>query len=157
MSVDAIYNVPQTLLGPILVSAGDLNGFEFGSSVLNPYQPLLHAHPVAVIQDGIFVFPGPISLPLASALAPTQRSAAALKQHDIPTALREATLAEATAPNAVQPEIALGDAEAAAHNPTAAQAAYARATATINTMEPDARTQWLDTVRTKESALTSNR
>ena len=157
LSIDAIYDAPAHIDtqtdGPLLVSAGTLNGFEFGSSVLNPYQTLLHAPPTAFIQDGIFVFNGSFDLPLASALAYVQRSSALLKAGNIPAAVREATLAETTAPNAIQTEIALGDAQAAANNKSAARAAYNRAAATINTMESDARTQWQSTLQKKLAAL----
>jgi hypothetical protein len=139
--------------GPILISAGDLNGFEFGSSVLNPYQSFMNLHPVAFIQDGIFVFNGVFDLPLAAALSHMQQSTALLKAQEIPAAIREATLATTLAPGAVQPEIALGDAQAAANNKPAARQAYARATTTIKTMEPDARDQWLTIVQKKLAAL----
>ena len=146
-------DVPLHINGPILISAADLNGFEFGSSVLNPYQPLLHARPTAFIQDGIFVFDGSFSLPLASAIAYVQRSAALLQANDIPGALREATLAEATAPGAVEPELADGDALAAAGKKDEARAAYNRAATTIDTMEPDARAKWLATGQKKLAKL----
>lgn len=139
--------------GPVLISAADLNGFEFGSSVLNPYQPFINAKPTAFIQDGIFVFNGTFDLPLASALSHTQQSTALLKANDIPGALREATLAATLAPGAVHPEIALGDAEAAAGNKPAAREAYNRAATTIQTMDPDARTQGLSTLQKKLAAL----
>ncbi len=150
-------NVPATIAtatdGPILISAGDLNYFESGSSVLNPYQSLMDAHPTAFIQDGILVFNGRINLPLAAALPHVGHAWVLANAHNNPAALKEALVAESLAPNAVQPEIVLGDTEAAANNKDAARAAYNRAIATINTMDPDARDKWLATVHQKLSAL----
>ena len=139
--------------GPILISAGDLNSFETGSSVLNPYQSLMNVQPSAMIQDGILVFNGRFNLPLASALTHVDRSWSFSEAHNNPAALREAILAESLAPGAIQPEIVLGDTEAAAGNKAAARQAYNRAIPTINTMEPDARDQWLATVQKKLSTL----
>ena len=150
-------NIPTTIDtaidGPILISAGDLNYFESGSSVLNPYQSLMNVHPSAYIQDGILVFNGRFTLPLAAALPHVDRAWALANAHNNPAALKEAILAESLAPGAVQPEIVLGDTQAAAGNKEAARQAYARATATINTMDPDARDKWLATVQQKLSAL----
>jgi hypothetical protein len=151
--IDTPTHIDTRTDGPLLISAGDMSSFELGSAVLNPYQPLLQAHPVAFIQDGIFVFEGTFDLPLASALAHVQRSADLLSSNDIPGALREATQAETIAPNFVQPELALGDAASAAGNQQQAREAYTRAEATINTMDPDARTQWLATVHQKLAHL----
>ena len=156
-SIDGTLNVPAHINtqtdGPILISAGDLNGFELGSSVLNPYQSFMDLHPFASIQDGILIFHGDFNLPLAAALPPTKRSADLLAANNIPAALQQAILAESLAPGAVLPELALGDAQAAANNKPAAREAYNRATTTINTMEPDARDQWLATVQQKLAAL----
>ena len=150
-------NVPTTIDtatdGPLLISAGDLNGFEFGSSVLNPYQSLMNTHPSAFIQDGVLVFNGRYSLPLAAALAHVDHAQALADAHNNPAALKEAILAESLAPNAVQPELILGDTQAAAGNKEAARQAYARPTATINTMDPDARDKWLAIVNKKIAAL----
>ena len=150
-------NIPATIDtatdGPILISAGDLNYFESGSSILNPYQSLMNVHPSDSIQDGILVFNGRFTLPLAAALAHVDHAQALSDAHNNPAALQEAILAESLAPNAVQPELILGDTEAAAGNKEAARQAYNRAIATINTMDPDARDKWLATVQKKLAAL----
>ncbi len=150
-------NIPVTIDtasdGPLLISAGDLNYFESGSSVLNPYQSLMNVQPSAFIQDGILVFNGRFTLPLAAALPHVDRAWAFANAHNNPAALQEAILAESLAPGAVEPELVLGDTEATAGNKPAARQAYARATATINTMDPDARDKWLATVHKKLAAL----
>ena len=113
-------NIPSTIDtatdGPLLISAGDLNYFESGSNVLNPYQSLMNVQPAALIQDGILVFNGRFSLPLAAALPHVDHAWAFANAHNNPAALQEAILAESLAPNAIQPEIVLGDTQAAAGN-----------------------------------------
>jgi hypothetical protein len=150
-------NIPSTIDtdtdGPLLISAGDLNYFESGSSVLNPYQSLMNVQPTTMIQDGILVFNGRFHLPLAAALPHVDRARSFIDAHNNPAALQEAILAESLAPNAIEPELILGDTQAAAGNKSAAREAYNRAIPTINTMEPDARDQWLATVQKKLAAL----
>ena len=157
LGFNQLSNIPLTIDtatdGPILISAGDLNYFESGSSALNPYQSLMNTQPAAFIQDGILVFNGRFTLPLAAALPHVDRAWALANAHNNPAALKEAILAESLAPGAVQPEIVLGDTQAAAGNKEAARQAYARAIATINTMDPDARDKWLATVNQKLAAL----
>ncbi len=113
----------------------------------------MNVHPTTFIQDGILVFNGRFNLPLAAALPHVGHAWYYLSIHDDASALREATQAESLAPGAVQPEIVLGDTEAAAGNKQAARQAYARAIATINAMDPDARDKWLATVQKKLAAL----
>ena len=157
LGFNQLSNIPLTIDtatdGPILISAGDLNSFESGSSVLNPYQSLMNVPPTALIQDGILVFNGRFTLPLAAAMPHVDRAWAFANAHNNPAALNEAILAESLAPNAVQPEIVLGDTQAAAGNNQAARQAYTRAITTINTMDPDAREKWLATVDQKLAAL----
>lgn len=157
MGFGVLPNIPSTIDtaadGPLLISAGDLNFFESGSSVLNPYLSLMNVRPSASIQDGILVFNGRFHLPLAAALPHVDRAQALEAEHNNAAALQEAILAESLAPNAVRPEITLGDTEAATGNKPAALQAYNRAIATINTMDPDARDKWLATVHQKLSTL----
>jgi hypothetical protein len=113
----------------------------------------MNTQPAAFIQDGILVFNGRFTLPLAAALPHVDHAWAFANAHNNAAALNEAILAESLAPNAIQPEIVLGDTQAAAGNKEAARQAYARAIATINTMDPDARDKWLATVNQKLAAL----
>jgi len=152
-SVDDQYDVPPVIHGPVLISAGDLNGFEFGSSVLNPYESFRSLKPTAFIQDGIFVFDGTFAVPLSSAYAHIERSADALKQHNPDTAVAEAQTAVQLAPSALQSQLALGDALAAQRRPQQALEVYQAAAGIIETMEPDARQQWRDTLKQKLAAL----
>ena len=145
--------VPPVIDGPVLVSAGDLNGFELGSSVLNPNEGFRKLRPTTSIQDGIFVFEGRFSVPLASALSHTQVSATLLKKGDVAGAVREARIGEQIAPGEVATEMALGDALGAAGAKEEADAAYQRALAKVETMEPGAREVWQKTVAEKRGKL----
>jgi len=151
--VNASKPTPSIFEGPILISAGDLNGFEFGSSVLNPYESFRLIKSTEFIQNGVFWFEGTFTVPLASALPHVELSTLALEHHDIPQAVAEAQQAEQLAPGEVEPELALGDALTAAGNATEARAAYTRAGEKIETMEPDARQTWRRNLADKLAAL----
>jgi hypothetical protein len=151
--VNASKPTPSIFEGPILISAGDLNGFEFGSSVLNPYESFRSIKSTEFIQNGVFWFEGTFTVPLASALPHVELSTLALSHHDIPQAVAEAQQAEQLAPGEVEPELALGDALTAAGNATEARAAYTRAGEKIETMEPDARQTWRRNLADKLAAL----
>ena len=144
---------PSILTGPVLISAGDLNGFELGSSVLNPYESFRSLQPTRFIQNGVFWFDGTFTVPLAAALPHVELSTIALRQHDIPQALAEAQQAQLVAPGEVEPELALGDALTASGDVTDARAAYARAGQKIDTMEPDARQIWHKKLSARLAAL----
>ena len=154
-SVDDELEVPQTINGTVLVSAGDLNGFEFGSKVLNPYESFRSVKPVAMVQDGIFVYQGTFPVPLASALSHVEASTRLLKAKDVQGAVRQAQTAEQIAPGEVMVELALGDALAAGGDRSGALAAYGRAEAKVQTMEPGAREQWMDKVAESRKVLVS--
>src|SRR6185369_9624860 len=65
-------DVPPAIDGTVLMSAGVLSGFEFGPGALNPYRQFQQLRPVAVVDDGVFVFEGRFEIPLASALGRAQ-------------------------------------------------------------------------------------
>jgi hypothetical protein len=149
----SVLEVPETIDGPVLISAGTLNGFEFGSKVLNPYEQFRGVKPVAFIQNGVFVYEGSFHVPLAAAEAYVQRSGLLLKAGDLQGAVREAKEGERIAPGAVATEIALGDAEKAAGDKASAKAAYEAAQKTVDTMEKGAREIWTETVKGKMAGL----
>ncbi len=121
--------------------------------MLNPYQGFRSVKPVASIQNGIFVFEGTFPIKLASAWSYALASARLLKAGDKAGALAEARAAETIAPGEVLPEIALGDAAAASGVKDESLAAYDRATAKAQTMEPGAREDWLKTIAEKKAKV----
>lgn len=142
-------DTPSVISGTVLISAGDLNGFEFGSRVLNPYESFRTLKPNAIIQDGVLVYQGTYNLPLVSAMPYIDRSRDALRAHNITDAVAQAQQAAQIAPGDVQPEFALGDALAAAGRTEEARAAYLRAAPKIDTMEPASRAEWHGTLAAK--------
>lgn len=134
--------VPVTIEGPVLISASDLTWFEGGSNVLNPYREFQMLRPAAYISDGVFVFEGTFQVPLASALSHVVASRTLLKHGKVAEAVAEARRAVGIAPDALQTEMALGDALHAVGDRSGAQQAYMRARMVAQTMEPEARKRW---------------
>ncbi len=146
-------HVPPVIHGPVLISAGSLNGFEMGSSVLNPLEGFRHVRPDAYIQDGVFVYNGIFAVPFDSALGHMEASQQLALAHDIAGSLNEAKDAVQLAPGEVQPQIQLGDALAASGEKASAADAYRAALPRIGQMDADAKAQWTQTVEKKLSAL----
>ena len=130
-------DVPPSIDGPVLVSASNLSGVEFGPGVLNPYEQFKHVAPTAVIDHGIFVFDGHFGLPLASALSRIQKARNYLAAQQTQEALAEAQAALALAPNAVESQMMLGDVFEALGQRELAQSAYKKALALAKTIEPE--------------------
>ena len=129
--------VPPSVDGTVLVSDGDLNGFEFGPAPLNPYEAFKTAKPVDIIQHGIDVFQGHFEIPLAAALSHAQKSANFLAAKNYPAALDEAQQAVALAPDSAFTNAALGDALSALGRRDEARAPYEKALHIAQTVQPD--------------------
>src|SRR6185312_5329315 len=127
---------PPEIDGPVLISAGDLSGFEFGAGQLNPYEQFKHLRPVAVIDYGVFVFDGHFDLPLASALGHLQNAKNLLKTKQLAEALSEAQQSVVLAPDAVEPNAVLGDVLTALQRPQEARQSYEKALHLAETIEP---------------------
>jgi len=142
-------DVPATITGPVLVSAGALSGYEFGSARLSPYQPFVNLKPAATIDDGVFVFEGTFDSSFASSLGHVSRArnlyAAKLRE----AALVEAQEAVAANPNVLQAQMILGDTLMALGRKSEANTAYVKALAIVHTMEPSAQTDWIPGVENK--------
>jgi tetratricopeptide (TPR) repeat protein len=130
-------DVPASIDGPVLVSASNLSGFEFGPGPLNPYEQFKHLRPTAVIGRGVFVFDGRFETPLASALSRVQKAQNLLASGQVEQALSEARSATALAPEAVQTRMTLGDALAASGRTEEARAEYEKALSLAKTIEPE--------------------
>ena len=150
---DVQHPVPATITGPVLISAGTLTGFELGSSVLNPYRGFEQLKPATSIQDGVLVFEGTFQVPLASALSYVQEAKVLGAEKDFAGALAQARQAVALAPDAVQTQVALGDALAALGQKDEARVAYTKALEVVKTMEPGAREEWASRMDKKITAL----
>ena len=129
--------VPVSIDGPVLISAGTLSGFEFGPGTLNPYEQFKHLTPTDVIQHGVFVFDGHFEIPLASALNHMQKAQNLLGAKQAEQALIEAQTAVMLAPNEVQTQLILGDVFEALGQVDQARAAYEKALVLAKTKEPE--------------------
>ncbi len=137
-----IMEAPRTFSGTLLISSADVNGFESGTKVRNPYQSLMGREPEDLIDDGIFVYHGTFAFPDAVAYAPTQRSADALKANDTATAIREARAALSISPDNFDAQFQLAKSLAAEGDRAGAEAAFARTLSLTNNMEPSAQDAW---------------
>jgi tetratricopeptide (TPR) repeat protein len=129
-------DVPASIDGPVLISAGNLSGFEFGPGSLNPYEQFKHLQPTAQIDHGIFVFDGHFEVPLASALSHVQKAQNLLAAKQVEQALAEARVAIALAPDAVQSQMVLGDVLGAMGQTEEARSSYQKALVLAKTIEP---------------------
>ena len=136
-------NAPPVIDGTVLVSAGDLSGFEFGAGPLNPYEQFKSLRPAAVIDYGVFVYNGHFEIPLAASIGHSQKAEWLLRNHHLPEAFAEAQQAVALAPEAVKPNVVLGDILAAMQRPDEARASYQKALMLAKTIEPDFQVGWV--------------
>ena len=67
-------DVPRSINGPVLISASNLSGVEFGPGSLDPYGQFKLLKPTAVIDRGVFVFDGKFDMPLAAAISKVQKA-----------------------------------------------------------------------------------
>ncbi len=140
-SVSEPYAVPPVIHGPVLISFGDLNGFEYGTRLRNSYQSFLERTPDDVIQHGVAVFQGTFAVPDASAQVFIQEANNTLATNPA-ASVAAAQRAVALSPRNFDANLALGDALLATGNKTAAQAAWRMAGSRIADMEPSAQQQW---------------
>lgn len=146
-------DVPPTIHGPVLLSAGSMSGFELGSSVLNPYTQFEKMEPTTSIEHGILVFDGTFQVPHASAMCHAQRSSTLREANKLPEALAEAQTAVSIDPDALQSQMALGEAMAAVKQTEPAKEAFQKALLIAQTMEPSAQMAWLPRIQHKIDEL----
>ena len=94
-------DVPTSIDGPVLISAGVLSGYEFGPGALNPYDQFQKLRPTAVIQNGVFVFDGHFEIPLAAALNHVTQAQLLAQSNHLNEALSEAEMAVKLAPDSM--------------------------------------------------------
>jgi hypothetical protein len=136
-------DVPTSIDGPVLISAGVLSGYEFGPGELNPYDQFQRMQPSAVIEDGLFVYDGHFEIPLASALNHVTRAQLAVAGNRLPEALVEAQAAVDLAPRSVQAQAELGDVLKRLQRPEEARQAFHRALDAAQTVRPEFQSGWI--------------
>lgn len=147
-------NAPPTINGTVLISDGDLAGFEFGPSPLNPYEQFKHLKPVAVIQHGVYVYHGHFHIPLAAAYSDDQDANNLLDAHKATEALPYAQEAFSLAPDNVVTNATLGDVLTALGHPEAARLHYEKALHWAKTVQPAFQDNWAAAM---EARLLTNR
>ena len=139
MWVNEPMDIPPVIDGPVLISAGTLSGFEFGSADLNPYRQFLSMRPTDMIQNGVLVFDGRFHIARASALSHTQKAWNLMGSGRFEEALAETQTAAATDPTCTEAQEALGDSLSALHRAGDARAAWETALALAEKLEPGVR------------------
>ena len=146
-------DTPQTITGTLLISAGTLTGYEWGSNVLNPYREFQKLKPVTFIQDGVFVYDGTFDMRSASALGHVTRAKDLTAAGHLASALAEAQTAVAIDPDELQAQMVLGDTLTALGRRLAAKPAYQAALAIAKTMEPSSEAIWVKIIQRKIARL----
>ncbi len=136
-------DVPTSIDGPVLISAGVLSGYEFGPGELNPYDQFQRIKPTAVIEDGLFVYDGHFEIPLAAALNHVTRASLAAQANHLDEAVVEAQAAVALAPRSVQAQAELGDVLRRLQRPEESRLAFRRALDAAQTVHPEFQSGWL--------------
>ena len=139
-------DVPRSITGPVLVSASNLSGVEFGPGPLDPYGQFKLLKPTAVIDHGVFVFDGTFEMPLAAAITKAQKARRFADGKQLDRALQEAQAAAALAPEAVDIQLALGDILLAMGQPQPARASYEKALELAKKIEPEFQTRSLPAI-----------
>ena len=130
-------DVPSSINGPVLISAGNLSGYEFGPGRLDPYGQFKLLRPTAVIDHSVFVFDGKFDMPLAAAISKVQKSQNLAHAKQLNEALLEAQAAVALAPDSVQTQLALADVLRELGQSQQARVCYEKALELAKTIEPD--------------------
>jgi tetratricopeptide (TPR) repeat protein len=150
-------DVPNSIDGPVLISASNLSGVEFGPGPLDPYGQFKQLKPTGVIDHGVFVFDGKFEVPLVAAISKTQKAYNFLQAKQMDRALREAQDAVALAPESIQTHNALGDVLREMGQPQQARASYEKALELAKRIEPEFQTRSLPGIEERLQSVASGR
>jgi hypothetical protein len=149
-------DVPASIDGPVLISASNLSGVEFGPGSLDPYGQFKQLKPTAVIDRGVFVFDGKFEMPLASAISKVQKAQNLAHAKQLDQALQEAQSAVALAPDSIHTQMALGDILLAMGQPQQARASYQKALDLARTIEPEFQVRSISGIEAKLESTSRN-
>lgn len=147
--------VPIWIYGPVLISASNLSGVEFGPGSLDPYGQFKRLTPTDVIDRGVFVFEGQFEMSLAAAITKAQKARNLAQAKQLDQALQEAQAAVALAPNAIQTQLALGDILLEVGQPQQARACYEKALNLARTIEPEFQIRSVPNIEERLKSLSS--
>jgi hypothetical protein len=148
--------VPPLVHGPVFISYIDLYGYEFGSAKLNSYQDFIARHPDAVIQDGVAVYNGDYSIPMARAIKYVHDAERLRQSKDLTRALQSAETAVSIDPQFINAQRVLGrvlqdqgrNAEAVIH--------YNQALAIARSMEPSAQEEQVNWINQRLAEISKS-
>jgi 4-amino-4-deoxy-L-arabinose transferase-like glycosyltransferase len=126
--------IPQSVDGPVFLSASEIAGTYWGADWENPYFAFRRAQPSALIADSILVFDGRVDLSPAAALTHEQSSARLLQSGQFDQALAEADGAVAIAPGTPGAHAARGNVLAGMNRKPEALAEFDQAQKLAQTM-----------------------
>jgi hypothetical protein len=128
---------PPVIDGTVLISAGDLEGIEFGDGKLNPYDQFWRVKPTDVIQHSVYVYDGTFAVPLAAALVEAHDASKLADAGQKDAALAKAEDAARLAPWSGQVQATLGDVLLKDGKKAEALQAYETAFGIEETVRPD--------------------
>ena len=102
-------NVPPVIEGTVLISESDLDGVESGDGAMNPYEDFHRVKPVAILQDGVYVYQGRFTIPLAASWYQVRLSRDLAKIGLTTESLQAAETAAALAPQSPRAQVQLAD------------------------------------------------
>jgi Dolichyl-phosphate-mannose-protein mannosyltransferase len=135
--LDVPMTTPPVISGTVLISAGDLEGIEFGDGKLNPYDQFWRVKPTAVIQHSVYVFDGTFAVPLAAALVEAHDASKLADAGQMEAALAKAEDAARLAPWSGQVQETLADVLLADGKKAEALQRYETALQIEETVRPD--------------------
>lgn len=148
-------DVPESINGPVLISASNLSGLEFGPGSLDPYGQFKLLKPTTVIDRGVFVFDGQFDLPLAAAIRKVQKVQNLIEAKQLDQALHEAQAALALAPDSIRTHLALGDVLREMGQPQQARTSYEKALQLAKTIEPEFQVRSISGIEERLQSLAS--
>ncbi len=151
--MDVPVSTPPVISGTVLISAGDLEGIEFGDGRLNPYDQFWKVKPTAVIQHSVYVYDGTFAVPLAAALVEARDASNLADAGQKEAALVKAEDAARLAPWSGQVQATLGDVLSASGKKAEALQAYETALGIETTVRPDLQEEEAAGVRTRIAEL----
>ena len=130
-------SVPARIEGTVLISESDLDGVESGDGTLNPYDGFRKLQPIAILQDGVYVYRGIFSVPLAAAWVKVRDSQEESRAGRVEQALLLAQQAAELAPNSPRVQLRLAEALAARKQWSSAALHYQLAQQDLDVQRPD--------------------
>jgi tetratricopeptide (TPR) repeat protein len=147
-------DVPNSINGPVLISASNLSGVEFGPGPLDPYGQFKLLKPTAVIDHGVFVFDGEFDMPLAAAISKVQKARNLAEAKQLDQALQEVQAAVTLAPDSIQTQLALGDILLEMGQAQQARARFEKALELAKTIEPEFQIRSIPNIEQRLQSLT---